>query len=31
LSLALAKLENGLLEISIPVAEKAKPKTLKIK
>lgn len=31
LSLALAKLENGLLEISIPVVEKAKPKSLKIK
>ena len=31
LSLALAKLENGLLEISIPIAEKAKPKTIKIK
>ena len=31
LSLALAKLENGLLEISIPVAEKAKPRTIKIK
>jgi hypothetical protein len=31
LSLALAKLEDGLLEISIPIAEKAKPKTIKIK
>ena len=31
LSLAIAKLENGLLEISIPIAEKAKPKTIKIK
>ena len=31
LSLALAKLENGLLEISIPIAEKAKPKSIKIK
>lgn len=31
LSLALAKLEDGLLEISIPIAEKAKPKSLKIK
>lgn len=31
LSLALAKLENGLLEIAIPVAEKAKPKSIKIK
>jgi HSP20 family protein len=26
-----AKLENGLLEIFIPIAESAKPKTLKIK
>ncbi len=31
LSKAEAKLENGLLEIAIPVSEKAKPKTLKIK
>jgi HSP20 family protein len=31
LSKADAKLENGLLEISIPVSEKAKPKSLKIK
>ena len=31
LSLVLAKLENGLLEVSIPVAEKAKPKSIKIK
>ena len=31
LSKAEAKLENGLLEIAIPIAEKAKPKTLKIK
>ena len=31
LSLAIAKLENGLLEISIPIAEKAKPKSIKIK
>ena len=31
LSLVIAKLENGLLEISIPIAEKAKPKTIKIK
>lgn len=31
LSKADAKLENGLLEIAIPVSEKAKPKTLKIK
>jgi HSP20 family protein len=31
LSKAEAKLENGLLEISIPVCEKSKPKTLKIK
>jgi HSP20 family molecular chaperone IbpA len=25
------KLENGLLEIFIPITEKAKPKTIKIK
>ena len=31
LSKAEAKLENGLLEIAIPISEKAKPKTLKIK
>ncbi len=31
LSKADAKLENGLLEISIPISDKAKPKTLKIK
>ncbi len=31
LSKAEAKLENGLLEITIPISEKAKPKTLKIK
>jgi hypothetical protein len=31
LSKAVAQLENGLLEISIPISEKAKPKTLKIK
>jgi len=31
LSKAEAKLENGLLEIFIPVSEKAKPKSLKIK
>jgi HSP20 family molecular chaperone IbpA len=31
LSKADAKLENGLLEIFIPTAEKAKPKVLKIK
>lgn len=31
LSKAEAKLENGLLEVAIPIAEKAKPKTLKIK
>ena len=31
LSLVLAKLENGLLEVSIPVAEKAKPTSIKIK
>ena len=31
LNKAEAKLENGLLEIAIPVSEKAKPKTLKIK
>jgi len=31
LSKADAKLENGLLEISIPITDKAKPKTLKIK
>lgn len=31
LSKADGKLENGLLEIFIPITEKAKPKTLKIK
>jgi HSP20 family molecular chaperone IbpA len=31
LSKAEAKLENGLLEIAIPISEKAKPKTLKFK
>ena len=31
LSKADTKLENGLLEISIPVSEKAKPKSLQIK
>ena len=31
LSKAEAKLENGLLEITIPTSEKAKPKVLKIK
>jgi len=31
LSKASAKLENGLLEIEIPISDKAKPKTLKIK
>lgn len=31
LSKAEAKLENGLLEIFIPISEKAKPKSLKIK
>ena len=31
LSKAEAKLENGLLEIFIPMSEKAKPKSLKIK
>jgi HSP20 family protein len=31
LSKADAKLENGLLEINIPITDKAKPKTLKIK
>jgi HSP20 family protein len=31
LSKAEAKLENGLLEIFIPISEKAKPKVLKIK
>ena len=31
LSKADAKLENGLLEIAIPISENAKPKTLKIK
>jgi len=31
LSKAEAKLENGLLEVAIPIVEKAKPKTLKIK
>ena len=31
LSKAEAKLENGLLEVAIPISEKAKPKTLKIK
>ena len=31
LSEASAKLENGLLEIEIPISDKAKPKTLKIK
>jgi len=31
LSKADAKLENGLLEITIPITDKAKPKTLKIK
>jgi HSP20 family molecular chaperone IbpA len=31
LSKAGAKLENGLLEINIPITDKAKPKTLKIK
>ena len=31
LSKAEAKLENGLLEIAIPISENAKPKTLKIK
>ena len=31
LSKADGKLENGLLEIFIPIAEKAKPKTIKIK
>jgi HSP20 family protein len=31
LNKANAKLENGLLEISIPVSEKAKPKSLQIK
>jgi HSP20 family protein len=31
LNKANAKLENGLLEISIPISEKAKPKSLQIK
>ena len=31
LSKADAKLENGLLEINIPITDKAKPKTIKIK
>jgi HSP20 family protein len=31
LSKANAKLENGLLEVSIPISEKAKPKSLQIK